>query len=466
MVKKAPQLDLHESDAYQKAYLQAQSNSSFAGVLVENWAEHISAGSPEKMKWATIIAGAPVWVLWRIAYGQMRKCEWQVGVQWLKQEKAQIANFGCQLDDLYRMIGRQLNLPHMSQQVLERAERPTTKQWAKMLSPRYLDYLDEDNKLKHAKSKPATLISLLMHLASQINNGWMSRKSLRAQTILTHLSGGQLPSTINKNNDLAVKYSRQLLFPQVLMPAASLLWPQRSMQDKPVLRPAYSCWNKVPEEVQAKVQAIAQQTQKAKQAPANKPARGTGPGIADHIPKKKHPPRKINENVLNEIIDKFNKQVATFKDIHEIMLTCNKALHEGLGMRHAFIGVLSKSTDSLRPVYSVGLDKESPIRGMNIRLSENRFIGKLIIKPASFKVDRDNYSQVKTMLCEEVVGLLKNENFMVMSLFAKGKPIGVVYTDASATEDRISDEEYVAFKQICQSTSHALDAYAKRAKPK
>lgn len=466
VVKKAPQLDLHESDAYQKAYLQAQSNSSFAGVLVENWAEHISAGSPEKMKWATIIAGAPVWVLWRIAYGQMRKCEWQIGVQWLKQEKAQVANFGCQLDDLYRMIGRQLNLPHMSQQVLERAERPTTKQWAKMLSPRYLDYLDEDNKLKHAKSKPATLISLLMHLASQINNGWMSRKSLRAQTILTHLSGGQLPSTINKNNDLAVKYSRQLLFPQVLMPAASLLWPQRSMQDKPVLRPAYSCWNKVPEEVQAKVQAIAQQTQKAKQAPANKPARGTGPGIADHIPKKKHPPRKINENVLNEIIDKFNKQVATFKDIHEIMLTCNKALHEGLGMRHAFIGVLSKSTDSLRPVYSVGLDKESPIRGMNIRLSENRFIGKLIIKPASFKVDRDNYSQVKTMLCEEVVGLLKNENFMVMSLFAKGKPIGVVYTDASATEDRISDEEYVAFKQICQSTSHALDAYAKRAKPK
>lgn len=466
VVKKAPQLDLHESDAYQKAYLQAQSNSSFAGVLVESWAEHISVGSPEQMKWATIIAGAPVWVLWRIAYGQMRKYEWQIGVQWLKQEKAQIANFGCQLDDLYGRIGRQLNLPHMSQQVLERTERPTTKQWAKILSPQYLDYLDEDNKLKHTKSKPATLISLLMHLASQINNGWMSRKSLRAQTILTHLSGGKLPSTINKNNDLAIKYSRQLLFPQVLMPAASLLWPQRSMQDKPVLRPAYSCWNKVPEEVQAKVQAIAQQTQKVKQAPTNKPVRGTGPDITDHKPKKKHPPRKINENVLNEIIDKFNKQVATFKDIHEILLTCNKALHEGLGMRHAFIGVLSKSTDSLRPVYSVGLDKESPIRGMNIRLSENRFIGKLIIKPASFRVDRDNYSQVKDMLCEEVAGVLKNENFMVMSLFAKGKPIGVVYTDASGTEDQISNEEYVAFKQICQSTSHALDAYAKRAKPK
>jgi len=70
------------------------------------------------------------------------------------------------------------------------------------------------------------------------------------------------------------------------------------------------------------------------------------------------------------------------------------------------------------------------------------------------------------MLCEDVVKMLKNENFMVMSLFAKGKPIGVVYTDATATEDRISDEEYAAFKQICQSTSHALDAYAKRAKAK
>jgi len=468
VVKKAPQLDLHESDAYQKAYLQAQSNSSFAGVLVENWAEHISTGSPEKMKWATILAGAPIWIMWRIAYGQMRKCEWQIGVQRIKQEKAQLANFACLLDDLYRMIGRQLKLPNMSQQVLERAERPSIKQWGKMLSPRYLDFLDDDNKLKHAKTKPATLMSLMMNLASQINNGWMSRKSLRAQIILSHLSGKPLPHTINKNNGLAVKYSRQLLFPQVFMPAASLIWPLRSINDKPLLRPAYNCWNKVPEEVQAKVQAIAMQTQKAPvdKTPANKAARGTGEGIADHIPKKKHPPRKINENVLNGIIDKFNKQVATFKDIHEIMLTCNKALHEGLGMRHAFIGVLNKGTDSLRPVYSVGLEKDNPIRGMNIRLSENRFIGKLIIKPASFKVDRDNYTQVKGMLCEDVVKMLKNENFMVMSLFAKGKPIGVVYTDASATEDRISDEEYAAFKQICQSTSHALDAYAKRSKAK
>ena len=332
-----------------------------------------------------------------------------------------------------------------------------------MLSTRYLDFLDDDNKLKHIKSKPCTLMSLMMNLASEINNGWMNRKSLRAQTILAHISGVALAQTITKNNGLAVKYSRQLLFPQVLMPAASLIWPQRSALEKPVMRPAYSCWNKVPEEIQKKVQAIALQTQN----PAvKKPVRGTGPGIADHIPKKKYPPRKVNENVLNAIIDKFNAQVGSFKDIHEILLTCNKALHEGLGMRHAFIGVLNKGAESLRPVYSVGIADNNPIRGVNIRLAENKFINKLIIKPASFKVDRHNCAQVKAMLSDEVGKMLENENFMVMSLFAKGKPIGVVYTDASATEDHISDEEYVAFKKICQSTSHALDAYAKRSKPK
>lgn len=471
VVKKAPQLNLHSSDAYQKAYLQAQANSSFAGVMAEHWAPYVTATSAEKIKWATILSGAPTWLMWRIGYGQMRNVAWKQQVDRMPIEAAQSKSFGCLLDDLDRMLGRELGLPAMSQQSLERAERPSVKQWGQYLSSRYLDFLDNDTKLKHLKTKPSTLMSLCNHIAEHISLGWYSHRSLRGQTILAHLTGVPVEQVTAKNHGMATTYSRQLLFSQVLIPAASLLWPYRPLNQTPLVRPAYACWMQVPEEAQKRIESIAKKSydkvrgiepEKAVQAKQADPKnRQLAQGL-DALPKVKHPPREVNKDVLNDIIGQFDQQVVSFKDIHEIMLTCNKALHDGLGMRRAFICVLNKTGDGLRPLYCVGIEKDSPVRTLNIALDTNRFAAKLITKPASFKVDRDNYSQVKGMLSGEVNKVLQNENFMVMSLFAKGKPIGVVYADACATEDRITDSEYAAFKKICQSTSHALDSYAKR----
>ena len=66
-VKKAPQIKLRKSDAYQKAYLQAQACSAFGGSLMEHWVKVNHVGSAERLKWATILAGAPRWILWREA---------------------------------------------------------------------------------------------------------------------------------------------------------------------------------------------------------------------------------------------------------------------------------------------------------------------------------------------------------------------------------------------------------------
>ena len=68
------------------------------------------------------------------------------------------------------------------------------------------------------------------------------------------------------------------------------------------------------------------------------------------------------------------------------------------------------------------------------------------------------------MIDPVVLNTLSNQNFMAMSLFANGKPIGVVYADASAGEDDISDKEYQAFKKICQSAGNALNGYAQKRK--
>ncbi len=444
-VKHATQINLHKSDAYQKAYLQSQSNSLFAGHLMHHWVDANHVGSAEKLKWATILACAPMWLMWREAYGQMRKWQWLVEKDYQKSKSVEQHLFGCQLDDLYRMLGRKLGLPNMAQQALERAERPSVMQWAKIAHKRHLDFFDADSELKHLKSKPATLMSLLIYLGHQVPLGLMGRKSLRAQGMLANLTGLNVDDVVRQNHQLALQSSKNIRNSNLILPAVSLLWPQQAGNAAPVLRQPMPCMQS---EMERDIKMV-------KQANASTLTR-----LAEI------PPRQANKNLLLDLINQFKKQADSFKDIHEILLACNKAIHDGLGMRRTFICILNKNAEVLRPLYCVGIEDNSLVRSLSIKLSHNRFFEKLLTRSASFKVDRHNYEQVSNMLNDDVVKILGNKNFMVMSLFASGKAIGVVYTDASAQEAGISDKEYQAFKTICQSASYALDSYANKRKRK
>lgn len=446
VVKNTPQMALHRSDAFQKSYLQSQADSSLAGQLTQHWSSVAHIGNPEKLKWATIIAGAPQWIMWRIAYGQMRKSQWLIDREFHPLDKVENNVFGCLLDDLARVIGRQLKLPLLAQQVLERAERPTVQDLGKMLSRQYLDYFDNDATLRFQKSKPVTLMSLMMYLSKQSSLGWMRRQSVRTQTILAHICNQSVESIIHQNHQLVVKFSQGHVAPQTLPAAVSLLWPSEIGLNKPWLRAPVPC---VMSEMEREVVAV-------KSTPADPPK--------SNAPEKPQPPRHPNKDILLGLIEQFNKQATQFKDVHEILLTCNKAINEGLGMRRTFICVLDKTGTVLRPLYCVGIEKDSPIRGLKIKVSVNRFFAKLLSQPSSMKIDSENFSQAKNMISPEVLRDLNHENFMAMSLFANGKPIGVVYADVTSSEDGINEKEYQAFKKICQSAAHALDTYVQKRK--
>ncbi len=445
-VKKAPQIKLHKSDAYQKSFLQAQASSHFGGELMGHWATVNHLGSAEKLKWATILAGAPRWILWREAYLQMRKYEWLVEHDFQSAQQAEKKIFGCRLDDIICVLGRKLMLPHLAQSVLERNQLPNLAQWGQLVSPKYLDFLDADTKLKRLKSNPTTLMAVVLHLAQQLPLGWMTSKSLRAQKALSHLTGQSLNAVVQQNHQLAVVASHNGVAGHTLLPAVSLLWPTKAINERPWLRRPMLCL--LPD--------------KAIEKPKNKPvAVSTRIDLMD-VP----PPREPDRRLLMDLINQFKSQLGSFKTVHDVLLKCNKAISEGLGMRRACICVLSQGGKVLIPHYCVGIPSDSPVRALKISMEDNRLFTKLLSKIASYRVDVDNYSQVLNMLSTEVADVMINKNFMVMSIFANDKPIGVVYADTDSKEENISETEYMAFKTICQSTSLALGSYALKQKKK
>jgi len=458
VVKGLPSIKLNPRSAYQKAYLQAQSDSLFAAHLAQQWAQRGQFGDGDKLKWSTLLAGAPSWAMWQGAYAEMRQLEWYRYRQHTPRRQAEAKLFGCYLEDIERMLGRHFNLPSISQQSLESAELPSLAQWAQILSDRHLDFFDDDIALKQLKRKPTVLMALVRSLAKEASLGWQRHHTQRIERAMGHLMHQPLDRLSAQLHQQAVMFSHEFAVPYVVLPAQSLLWAEQPL---PWLRPPYTCIYERPEvaEPAAQQQAAAvEDTESNARAPVPQ-----GPRLAINTGEMQ-PPREVNIDLLQELIKRFRSQSADFSDVHDILLNCNKAINEGLGMRQTVIFVADKTGQALRPVYSVGIDKDSPLRAVKIVLDENRFFAKLMAKTAALKIDPGNYHQAKNMMTEEVLTKLGSQNFMAMSLFANGKAIGIVYADTDANEDEISDKEYQAFKQICQAAGFALDLYAKKRK--
>ncbi|QIZ85396.1 HDOD domain-containing protein [Bermanella marisrubri] len=433
IVKKAPKIQTPAKDAFRGAYVQAQISSGLSGFLAEHWGQKCHIGNPERLKWAAILAGAPYWGLWRIGYQKMRQWQWQVWVEGKHHQTVEQQLFGSHLEDIVRIAGRQLGLPNLAQHSLERAELPDTKQWAMLAEDNYREFMDEDASLRHLWRKPETLLSILQRLSQQQELGWWHGRNQMFHIMLAHLSNQPLFKAYQQHHQIAVAYSREFSMVDGFLPAYSLVWSYTP--ETPFIRRPVDC------------------VQQAQDAVVAKPKKT--------VPKVEKP-RAANVDLIQELVTKFRQQVSDFENIHDILLTTNRALYEGLGMQRVFVCVLNKDGSALRPLYCQGVSKESPIRSLKIVLDKNRLFSKLLNHQSSFKVDKSNYRQAQNMLSSDVVMTLGQKDFMAMSLFANDKPIGVVYADTTGGESPLTEKEYKAFKTICQGASHALGAFARQ----
>jgi len=430
VVKSAPKIAHDSLDPSLTAYFQAQINSAFAGHLVELWAEKHHQTNGERLKWANILAGAPLWALWRIASDEMRQWQWQVYVKGNHHLTVEQDVFSARLDDILRVSARKMGLPLLAQHSLERAELPDTKQWTQLTEDDFREAMDSDARLRHVWGKPETLMAITAHISQQVIIGWEHPNNVVYHVMIAHLANVPLEQAYQLNHQAAVSFSQGFKMSGQFLPVFPLLWPHTP---EPPILPEPSISAPEPEQ------------QKVFNGDTGEPVK-----------------RIVNRDVIEEMLQKFRQQVSGFENIHDILLTANKALHQGLGMNRVFVCVLNKDNSALRPYYCVGVADNSPVRKLKIDLQSNPFFKKLLARPASFKVAEHNAKQAQKMLSADVVMTLGCQDFVAQSLFAGNKPIGVVYADTRLDERRISDKEYQAFKTICQGVSYALNVFANK----
>lgn len=180
---------------------------------------------------------------------------------------------------------------------------------------------------------------------------------------------------------------------------------------------------------------------------------GLNPAIVEEeepVVDKKQVQFQISQDITSIISEQF--------DIYLLLKTILEGIHRGIGMDRTIFSMLVSDKQSLKERLSLGWRKETYEYKIIFNISEtpaNLFF-RALSGTQAFWAKPSEHAKLYTLRDINVVG--KNECFM-MPVFSNKTPIGLIYADRGLSKERLTEEEFNAFKYFAQQANIGLAIY-------
>jgi HD-like signal output (HDOD) protein len=151
------------------------------------------------------------------------------------------------------------------------------------------------------------------------------------------------------------------------------------------------------------------------------------------------------------------------RDVNLLMETVIEGVYRGIGMDRAVFLLVASDKQSLQEKFSLGWQKKSYDQKVVFSLSDspaNLFYYALSGNQAFWAKPTVNFKLYK-LQDMNVIG--QNENFM-MPIFSNRKTIGLIYADCAISGRELTEEDFVAFKHLCQQANIGIPYMQSRGK--
>jgi len=167
-------------------------------------------------------------------------------------------------------------------------------------------------------------------------------------------------------------------------------------------------------------------------------------------------PQKFMFDAAKTSLGKFLKQEAPLNDIVEI---CMAGLHDGLGLNRVVFALLTKDLTKLEGRYIHGADSDPVFSQFSVKvdLSNKDLFTQLLQKARSVWVSRENNEKIWPLIPESFKTLINTQEFFAMSVFVKGKPLGIFYADRHLEDSHLDQKSYEGFKTLSTLVSKAIE---------
>ncbi|MEW8026874.1 MAG: HDOD domain-containing protein [Candidatus Thiodiazotropha sp.] len=158
---------------------------------------------------------------------------------------------------------------------------------------------------------------------------------------------------------------------------------------------------------------------------------------------------------------KATPQPASTKHVNPLQALLNDALqqmHEELGLSRAMFAMLSPDKSALRARFVVESEQQLSLKGFALNMINPSLFKALMNKPQAISLNKDNAEKYLPMIPQSALEQINNSGFVSMSVFIKGKPVGLFYADNGISGPGVTRRQYDNFKVICQKIVRSISS--------
>jgi hypothetical protein len=433
LLEEAPVLAADRPHAH--AYRQMLLRSRHAAQQALLWAEGTGLWPAEEVFWSTLVAAAPLWLLWLEAGDACEKLERLRARQGGVGHTQVVELLGCAPMELGAALAQQWLLPEMSRHSWQRKMIGTLRQWVALEQIAHLDEPPVFEQSSAGKSegksaskelhelchRPALVVAAANALAAEADWDWQSRRCLRLMSIAATACRRPLATILANGHQVAATLSREAGDSELLTPAARLLGGWRQ------------AWFWQPPAPPAPASATAGAG--AGTAPTAAPTADNGATILAHALQRLRVPGAIDGTraALELVLD---------------------ALQRGAGLQRC-AALLVRNGSELQTVLSIGAEQAPKLRQFRYAGRNNQLLTQLLGKPVCLRLNAGNRAKFWLHLPEEFRTAIGCEEFLLMAAFAGDRPVALLYADNAGTAP-VDDRQHQSFKQLSQQLSAHL----------
>lgn len=154
-------------------------------------------------------------------------------------------------------------------------------------------------------------------------------------------------------------------------------------------------------------------------------------------------------------LPRWNTQTESAKkpDPQQILAGMMRRVQNETGIERAVFGMLNRDRSEIRARMALGGDKQDPVRKFRIPTASKSLFSLLVSKQQSIWLNPGNRAKYTPLLHDIPQDATSAKGFYAMSIFARNKPIGLLYVDGG----ELSEQGYKRFRQLCAEVAKLLD---------
>lgn len=346
-------------------------------------------------------------LLWLYAPAKMAQIEELTARQQMEPEEAQYVVLGFGIDHLTLELARRWGLPAL---------------------------LQESLKSESAQKSRVYGIMLAVQVARAAERGWYHAEMTQLLEQLAELLGHQFGDTCARIHRFAVEAAQATACSRIVPAAALLLHPSQP-EAAPGWKPEQPA-EPLPESVPAATEA----------APAN-----TDSTAAFCLTPQLH----ILRHSLQELQQGMRDGNLTLQRV--LSLTMD-GMHDGIGLNRVVFALLTQERHQLRARAIAGSDNDPAFNRFLIELGGAHLFTRLMEKPQALWINDTNRVKFWPLVPKPFQRIIRSNSFLVLSIFVKGKAVGMFYADRHSEACHLDAHAYHRFKQLGMLAAKAMES--------